>query len=64
MDERAWITYEEAAREPEKYRVALNIAKPSEMIPRSAYLIDDRELTDADIARAHELVRLGLIEDE
>lgn len=50
-----WITYEEAAREPEKYRVALKIAKPGEMIPRSAALLYDRELTEADIARAHEL---------
>lgn len=55
MDREDWITYEEAAKEPEKYRVALTIARPGEMIPRTAYLINDRELTESDIARAHEL---------
>ncbi len=56
------ISYEEAAKEPEKYRVALGIAGPGALFPRSACLIDDRE-READIARAHELVRLGLIDD-
>ncbi len=57
------ISYEEASKEPEKYRVALGIAGPGALIPRSACLIDDREPRKADIARAHELVRLGLIDD-
>ncbi len=57
------ISYEEAAKEPEKYRVALGIAGPGALIPRSACLIDDRE-READIERVRELVRLGLIDDQ
>ncbi len=49
------ITYEEAAKEPEKYRYALSIAKPGNLFPRSAYLLYDRELTEADVAKAREL---------
>ncbi len=49
------ITYEEAAKEPEKYRVALRIAKPGQLIPRSAFLLDDRPPPEPDIARGQEL---------
>jgi hypothetical protein len=52
------ISYEEAAKNPQKYRVALRIASPGDLIPRSAYLISDREPTEADIARGHELEAL------
>ena len=51
------ITYAEAARKPEKYRVALAIAKPGDLLPREAYLIDDREPTEADLARGRELAQ-------
>ena len=50
-----WISYEEAGKEPDKYAVALRLASPGDMIPRSATLLCDRESTEEDIARAHEL---------
>lgn len=50
-----WITYEEAAKEPQKYAVALRIAKPGGAIPRNAALLYDRGLTEEDVVRAREL---------
>lgn len=54
-DLHGWIAYEEAAKEPKKYAVALKAARPGEMIPRRAALLCDGEPTEEDVARAHEL---------